>query len=226
MSEGVPGGFFPRRSPRLGEDPPVQRPGDRPPRASGGRLPGLRPGGSGQTAGVEEGAAASALQSPWRGERRLPHPAQRAKPGILPQTRRRRRFPRLTPRRLAHNQRPRSGLRPDASLEGWQSGQMQRTVNPSGQPYAGSNPAPSTNHSLSRRAFSSAAYARSVLLLSRPSDRRISSMFPAVFIPDLHFLRVQYSPLKTPGSSCSNSRSAAPRWMDSSVGFGTGTTCR
>lgn len=29
-------------------------------------------------------------------------------------------------------------------MEGWQSGQMQRTVNPSGKPYAGSNPAPST----------------------------------------------------------------------------------
>ena len=28
--------------------------------------------------------------------------------------------------------------------EGWQSGQMQRTVTPSGKPYIGSNPIPST----------------------------------------------------------------------------------
>ena len=29
-------------------------------------------------------------------------------------------------------------------MEGWQSGQMQRTVTPSGKPYIGSNPIPST----------------------------------------------------------------------------------
>ncbi len=31
-------------------------------------------------------------------------------------------------------------------MEGWQSGQMQRTVTPSGKPYIGSNPIPSTIH--------------------------------------------------------------------------------
>jgi hypothetical protein len=31
-------------------------------------------------------------------------------------------------------------------MEGWQSGQMQRTVTPSGKPYIGSNPIPSTTN--------------------------------------------------------------------------------
>ncbi len=45
------------------------------------------------------------------------------------------------------------------SVEGWQSGQMQRTVTPSRKRYAGSNPAPSTillpagNASQSRRVY-------------------------------------------------------------------------
>ena len=35
--------------------------------------------------------------------------------------------------------------------EGWQSGQMQRTVTPSGKPYIGSNPIPSTIDQVQRK---------------------------------------------------------------------------
>ena len=34
--------------------------------------------------------------------------------------------------------------------EGWQSGQMQRTVTPSGKPYIGSNPIPSTTKKVNK----------------------------------------------------------------------------
>lgn len=145
MSEGVskrPLRGDPRAS---GKDPPAQGPEIRSPKASVDRLPSLRPPCASGQAGRRRGRRRGP-RSPgpvWaKGDLRIRLGAPN--PEFCARTGRRRRFPRLTPRRLAHNQRPRSGLRPDASWEGWQSGQMQRTVNPSGQPYAGSNPAPST----------------------------------------------------------------------------------